>query len=63
MAKIVICLEGGLIQEVYTDLDLDDVEVRDYDVEGADEDELLEDSCGEYFEGHPIVYPLREDMK
>lgn len=64
MAKIVIRLEGGLVQEVYTDLtDLEDVEVRDYDVEGADEDDLEEDSFGEYSEGHPIVYPLKEDMK
>jgi len=63
MAKIIIRLEGGLVQEVLTDVpadELEDVEVRDYDVEGADEDELEEDSNGFYAGSHPIVYPLKE---
>jgi len=41
MSKVVITIEGGLVQQVYsTDPDLQ-VVVLDLDIEGADDDEIM----------------------
>lgn len=38
--KIVIIMDGGLIQDVITDQEEAEVLIIDYDIEGADEDDL-----------------------
>jgi hypothetical protein len=47
--RIEIRIEGGLVQDVWKSQDAKDVEVivRDYDIEGGDEDRLSKDESGE----------------
>ena len=49
--KIIIIMDGGLIQDIANIPDDIVIEVRDYDIEGTslEEDELSEDSSGKQY--------------
>lgn len=49
MPDIIVELNGGLIQDVSGLPKGWNIVVRDYDVEGADEDDLETDEDGEYY--------------
>jgi len=48
MAKVVITMEGGLIQHIMADQEGIEVMVLDFDTEGGDDERLKE------FEGNPV---------
>jgi hypothetical protein len=48
MAKVVITMEGGLIQHIMADQEDIDVMVLDFDTEGGDDERIKE------FEGNPV---------
>ncbi|MFZ5451651.1 MAG: hypothetical protein ACOZF2_07245 [Thermodesulfobacteriota bacterium] len=48
MAKVVITMEGGLIQHIMADQEGIEVMVLDFDTEGGDDDRIKE------FEGNPV---------
>lgn len=48
MAKVVITMEGGLIQHVMADIEDVQVFVLDFDTEGGDDERIKE------FEGNPV---------
>jgi hypothetical protein len=52
MARVVITMEGGLIQHIMADTEDVDVMVLDFDTEGGDDERIKE------FEGNP-VYPMQ----
>ncbi len=57
MARIVVYVEGGIVQEIVSDTPGIEVVKLDYDTEGADDDELTEDQAG------VPVFALREDAR
>jgi len=48
MARVVITMEGGLIQHIMADREGIEVMVLDFDTEGGDDDRIKE------FEGNPV---------
>ena len=62
---IVIDLEGGLIQNVIGSASpTTEVFIRDYDIEGCDDEQLTEDSKGnQYVSIHPTVELSFEKVK
>ncbi len=48
MARVVITMEGGLIQHIMADRDGIEVMVLDFDTEGGDDERIKE------FEGNPV---------
>lgn len=51
MSKVLIEVEGGVIQNVYTDIKNLEVQVLDHDIEGTDEPILNEVEVSKMFDG------------
>ena len=57
MRKVLVTIEGGCVQSVHTDDPQIEVCIRDFDVQGGDEDDLREDEDGvNYRDYEPIHY-------
>ena len=60
--KVIITMEGGLIQNVITDTDVD-VTIIDYDAEGADEEELRQVYGDDAYVTGPVVNVDPEEIE